>query len=335
MRTEDVGGDRFRVITVGLADGTALQIGRNLHEVDDVLSQLRLRLLGIGAFGVAAAMLLGWLVARRVTEPVERLRATAERIALTQDLETPVPGGGAAELGSLARSFTTMVDALATSRREQRQLVSDASHELRTPLTSLRTNAELLARADRLDADQYARVVDGIQLEVGELADLVSELVELATDRSSNDEAIETTRLGELARDVAERARRRSGRTVTITVHGDDGVRVRPLMVTRAISNLVDNSIKYSPEPGAVEIVVRGSSVDVRDHGPGIPDADLPYVFDRFYRSTATRTAPGSGLGLAIVRQAIERHGGSVRAANAAGGGAVVGFDLPRRQPEL
>ncbi len=330
LRTASVDGARLRIVTIGRADGSALQVARDLQEVDHVLASLRLRLGSIGLAGVAAAVGLGWLVARRVIEPVERLRVTAERIAVTQDLSTSVPVGGAAEIGSLATSFTTMVDALATSRREQQQLISDASHELRTPLTSLRTNAELLARPDRLDADQYARVLDGIQLEVGELTNLVSELVELATDRASNDEPPQAVRLRDLADDVATRARRRTSREVTVVVADErDDVDVRPLMITRAISNLVDNAVKYSPDGSPIEIVVRATTLDVRDRGTGILAEDLPHVFDRFYRSTAARTEPGSGLGLAIVRQAVERHGGTVHAANAVDGGAVIGFTLP------
>ena len=139
---------------------------------------------------------------------------TAEHIAGTQDLATPIPTGGAAEIGSLSRSFTTMVDALGTSRREQQRLVGDASHELRTPLTSLRTNAELLARADELAPGEYDAVVEGMQLEVEELTNLVSELVELAADRSGSGEALEVGGARRPRRDVAARAARRSGREI-------------------------------------------------------------------------------------------------------------------------
>ena len=144
LRTVDVNGESYRILTVARFDGGAFEVGRSLREVDDVLSSLKLRLGLIGAIGVAAAVLAGWLIAGRIVKPIDRLRVTAEDIARTQDLTTPVPTEGAAEIGSLSRSFTTMVDALATSRREQQRLVGDASHELRTPLTSLRTNAELL-----------------------------------------------------------------------------------------------------------------------------------------------------------------------------------------------
>src|SRR5262249_53922253 len=162
--------------------------------------------------------------------------------------------GGPSEIASLGRSFTMMVDALGTSRREQQRLVSDASHELRTPLTSLRTNAELLARADRLTPDQQAAVVHGIQLQDEELTHLVTELVELATDRSDDNEALEWVDLSVLARDVALRAERRSGRTVAVVAEEPATVQVRPQMLTRAISNLVDNALKYSAPPAPVTV---------------------------------------------------------------------------------
>ena len=335
IRTETVQSHRYRVLTVSRSDGSALQIARGLGEVDDVLDSMKLWLVGIGLAGVGAAVLLGWLLARRTVRPVDRLRTTAERIAATQDLAVEVPVGGPSEIASLGRSFTTMVDALGTSRREQQRLVSDASHELRTPLTSLRTNAELLARADRLTPDQQAAVVEGIELEVEELTHLVTELVELATDRTDDNEPLEWVDLGVLARDVAQRAERRSGRTVTVTVDEPATVNVRPQMLTRAISNLVDNALKYSRAPASVDVVITGTRLEVRDEGPGIPEADQSRVFDRFYRSDTARTEPGSGLGLAIVKQAVERHGGTVWARNRTDAdgtvrGATVGFELPQ-----
>ena len=104
-------------------------------------------------------------------------------------------------------------------------------------------------------------------------------------------------------------------------------VLVRPHMAERALANLVDNAVKYSP--GAISIVINGGRVEVRDDGPGIDPADQVHVFDRFYRSAEARTEPGSGLGLAIVKQIVERHDGTVWATNRSGGGAAVGFELP------
>jgi two-component system sensor histidine kinase MprB len=329
IQTVGVDGTNYRVLTVAASGGGAYQIARSLDEVESVLASLRIRLVVIGLAGVGAAVLLGWFVARRVVQPVDKLRDTAEKIAATQDLSTPIPAGGAAEIGSLARSFTTMVDALGESRRDQQQLISDASHELRTPLTSLKTNAELLARADELEPDEYQAVVVGLQLEVDELTALVSELVELATDRSANTETPETVDLVELAGAVATQSARRSGREVVVVGDSESAVLAQPQLLERAISNIVENALKYSSE-GRVEIAVQGTRLEVRDEGPGIAAGDQPHVFDRFYRSADARTEPGSGLGLAIVKQTVERLHGSVWATTRPAGGAAVGFELPR-----
>jgi two-component system sensor histidine kinase MprB len=331
LHTVSVDGTRYRVLTVPWRGGAALQTARSLDEIENVLSSLRFQLLALTLAGIAAAAILGWFFARRIVRPIERLRGTAERIARTQDLETPMPDISGGEVGSLATSFSTMVEKLAVSKRQQQQLVTDASHELRTPLTSLRTNAELLDRTNSLNPAQQQQAVQGIRLEVNELTDLVSELVELATDRA-DDEAPEPVRLRALADDIAERARRRTGRDITVVADGDPGtVLVRPHMAERALTNLVDNAAKYSP--GAIAIVITGRRVEVRDDGPGIASADQPHVFDRFYRSAEARTEPGSGLGLAIVKQIVERHGGTVWATNRDDGGAAVGFELPAAPP--
>ena len=328
LRTVTVGHTRYRVLTVPRPTGGALQTARALDETEAVLASLRLRLLVLSVVATVTAALLGWLFALRLVRPIERLRDAAKRIARTQDLDAPVPSGGGGEIGSLAASFATMVEALAASRRQQQQLVTDASHELRTPLTSLRTNAELLDRADRLSADERHAVAAGIQLEVGELTNLVSELVELATDRTSDEEP-EPLHLGALAVGVAQRVERRTGRAITVTIDDDLAVLARPHMLERAIANLVDNAVKYSADASPVEVAVAGGRLEVRDHGPGIASEDQPHVFDRFYRAAAARTEPRSGLGLAIVAQIVERHGGTVWATTRPEGGAGVGFELP------
>ena len=329
LQTVTIDGYGYRMLTVAWHEGGVLQVARDLEETEEVLATLRLRLLAVAGAGVALAGLLGWLVARRIVRPVVRLRDTAESIATTQDLTTPIPTEGTGEVGSLARSFTTMVAALATSREQQQRLVSDASHEMRTPLTSLRTNLELLEHLEQLPASERAELLEAVQVDVGELTHLLTELVELATD-VSNDEVPEALDLAELARQVVQRASRRSGREITVVETGAEVlVSGRPLMLERAISNLVDNAVKYSPAGTPIEVTVGPGRVEVRDHGPGIAPEDQPYVFERFYRSTAARTEPGSGLGLAIVEQIVARHGGRSWASNSPEGGAVVGFQLP------
>ena len=328
LRTVVIRGRSYRVLTAPRGNGSALQIARSLGEVDDVLASMQRWMFGLGLAGVGAAVLLGFALAQRTARPVERLRDTAERIAATQDLAVDVPVGGPSEIASLGRSFTTMVDALSESRTAQQRLVRDSSHELRTPLTSLRTNAELLTRGAALTPEQQRSVVEAIGFEVEELTDLVSELVELAAEGGVDDEPVESVDLAALAREVAQRTVRRTGREVLVTATEPTVLELRPQMIARAIANLVENAVKYSEGP--VEIVVDGARLEVRDVGPGIPDADRPFVFDRFYRSTEARTAPGSGLGLAIVQRAVQRHGGTVWAGDRDGGpGAAVGFSIP------
>ena len=220
-----------------------------------------------------------------------------------------------------------MLDALQRSKQEQQQLVQDAGHELRTPLTSLRTNVSVLRRRnDSLSAEQREQVLADLDSETRELTDLVNELVELATDRR-DDEPVQPVRLADVAERAAARARRRFGRDVT--VNGDESLLDgRPMALERALQNLVDNACKFSDD-GPVEVTVADGTVTVRDHGPGLVDADIPHLFDRFYRSVEMRSKPGSGLGLSIVRSIVEGHGGGVFARNADGGGAAIGFVLP------
>jgi two-component system sensor histidine kinase MprB len=327
LSTVTVSGSDYRVVTVARSDGAVLRLGRGLDELHDVLDSLRIRLALYALGGVVLAALLGWLLASRLVRPITRLRDAAEGIARTGQLDAEIPEGGPGEVGSLATSFATMVDALADSRARQQRLIADASHELRTPLTSLQTNAELLTRAERLNDDQRRQVSDGIRFEVHELTDLVSELVTLARDPDADQEPVEPVALVELATAAVDAARVRTDRPLLLHTDEPAVVRGRTRALGRAVSNLLDNAIKYGDGP--IEVTVAAGTVEVRDHGAGIPAADLPKIFDRFYRADAARTATGSGLGLAIVAQVVERHGGTVVARNAPDGGAVVGFTLP------
>ncbi len=332
-QTTTVDGESYRILTTRWSDGRVVQIGRSLTESDQVLSDVRTRLALVVGSGVVLAAVLGWWIARRIARPIVRLRDTAEVIATTQDLHTTIPAGGYGEVGSLSRSFTTMVSALATSREEQQRLFSDASHEMRTPLTSLTSNLELLEQFERLPPADRADVLAAIGVELGELTHLLTELVELAAEPSVHDEPTEPVVLVDVGRDVARQTSRRSGREITTNAIDSTPVPARPQMIERAVSNLVDNAVKYSPAGSPVEITVTGGRLVVRDHGPGIAAEDRPHVFERFYRATAARSAPGSGLGLAIVDQTVRRHAGRVLVANHPDGGAEVGFELPSTRP--
>ncbi len=329
LHTVSVDGTNYRVITVAWFNNGALQSARDLHVVEDVLSGMRIRLLLAGIFATLGAWVLGWLIAGRIAKPIRKLSAVASEVATSRDLSITVPVNGTGEVSDLGRSFSSMMHALSTSLDQQQRLVSDASHELRTPLTALRTNIESLELFDAIPEAERREMIRDIRLEVEELSTLTAELVDLATDQVQSAEQIGTVDLLALTRDVAQRARRRSGRTIDVSDGGGNSIDGFSNQLLRAISNLVDNAIKYSPAGSSIEISVDGGSVRVRDHGPGISDKDLPHIFERFYRSIDARTAPGSGLGLAIVADAVTRHKGTVFAANAPDGGAIVGFDLP------
>ena len=322
-----VHGVHLRVLTVGHGSSGAVQVARPLTEEDDVLRNLVIVLVIVGAGGIALGALLGVLVARTALAPIARFTRRTERLTGDPDLSQRLEVEGRDELARLARSFNATLDALERSVAAQRHLVADASHELRTPIASLRANVQTLEEAHRLSPDERRSLRADIVEELDELTALVGDVVELARDPQSGAE-VDDVRLDEIAAAQVERARRRAGDLVWETELEPTIVSGHPDRINRAVSNLLDNARKWSTHDGTVEVRLHEGTLSVRDHGPGFDEVYLPHVFDRFYRAGSARTMPGSGLGLAIVRQAAESHGGFVRAENAPGGGALltVGF---------
>jgi len=330
-----VDGLHLRVLTRGLGSAGAVQVARPLDEVDRQLESILLVLLFVGAAGVGLGVGLGALVARTALAPIARFTRRTEELAADPDPSERMEASGRDELGRLARSFNTTLDALEHSVEAQRHLVADASHELRTPISSLRANIQTLQDADRLPAHELASLRADIVEELDELTALVADIVELARG-SKPRELADDVRLDQIAEEIAGRTRARAGEQVTFRVNAEPTVvRGEPQRIQRAVANLLDNAIKWSPPGGTVELELTGGELTVRDHGPGFADADLPHVFERFYRAEGARGLPGSGLGLAIVRQAAEAHGGFATAGNAPGGGALlrVSFGAPVRAP--
>ena len=328
-------GVHLRVLTVQLAGGGAIQLARSLKNVDATLTRLRLVLALLCLGGTLLAAFFGRLFGRQVIQPVSELTAAAEHITQTDDLGRRIEVRSDDEVGQMAQRFNAMLEALERSRlaldesvHSQRQLVADASHELRTPVTSLRTNIEvLLSEEGELEGEDRRRLLEDVRAETEELTALITDVIELAR----GDEPLSGTDDVQLHHVVAEavaRARRRRPRT---TFEQDleptlvEGLSER---IGRAVDNLLDNAAKHTPEGTTVEVVLRNGELAVRDHGPGIPAADRPHVFDRFYRGADARGRPGSGLGLAIVRQVAETHGGSIAVEDAPGGGALFRLTL-------
>jgi two-component system sensor histidine kinase MprB len=330
-----VGGTHVRMLAQSAGRGYAIEVARPLTDTDHTLSRLRLILAIIDVGGIALAALLGRLVAGAVLTPVKRLTGAAEHVTATRDLSQRITPSGQDELGRLAVSFNAMLDALDRSIRAldesvhaQRQLVADASHELRTPVTSLRANLEMLQAVPTMDPAERGEMLSAAVEQAEELTLLMNDLIELARgDQPAA--AYEELRLDQLVEDVIDRYRLHAPGTnfdVELEPTLIEGV---PARLARAVGNLIDNAVKWSPDGGPVDVALSDGELRVRDHGPGIADADRPHVFDRFYRGAEARGRPGSGLGLAIVRQVVEAHEGSITAEAAPGGGTVMRMRMP------
>ena len=293
------------------APGVLVRVAQPASDATSTQAALGWLLVVLVPASAIAAAAVARLAAGRVLRPVGRLTETVERIRATGDLSAPIETPGQDEISRLGQAFAAMTAALDESVGAQRRLVADASHELRTPLTSLITNLELLA--EQPDDPNAPALVAAALAEAGELRVLINDLVELARYGQAPFH-IEDVRLDVVAERVAARA---AGRAPGLRYELDCRptlVRGDPDALERAIGNLVDNALKWSPPDGRIRISAAGGTVEVSDDGPGIPADDLPYIFDRFYRSAKARALPGSGLGLAIVRRIADAHDGTVEA---------------------
>jgi two-component system sensor histidine kinase MprB len=335
FKDTDAANVHLRVLTTPDADGGAVQVARPLTEVDHLLSRLRFILVAIGLAGIALAVIVGALVARAALSPVTRFTRRTEALTADPDPAHRLEVKGRDELARLAQSFNATLDALERSVEAQRNLVADASHELRTPIASLRANIQMLRDADRLPDHEREGLRADIVEELDALTALVGDVVELARGAQLR-AAADDVALDKIVQSALARARRRFP-----AIHFSDQldptlISGSPEQIDRAVVNLLDNAVKWSPPGGGeVEVALKNGVLSVRDHGPGFDVKDLPHVFDRFYRADKARGLVGSGLGLAIVRQTAEAHGGYARAVNDSGGGArlEVSFGGPVSTP--
>jgi two-component system sensor histidine kinase MprB len=282
------------------------------------------------------ALLLGLVVTRAVAGPVRRLSRAIDDVAASSDLTRRVNASGGDELSMLASRFNDMMSALEASTRAQRQLVDDASHELRTPLTSLRTNMDVLLRAEeRLTPEQRRALMEDLSIQLDELGALVADLVELAKG-ATPDASFTALRLDGVVADAVARVQRMApGARFELqlepsTVNGSEE------RLHRAIGNLLTNAVAWNSVDEPITVTCERATVCVRDHGPGVSDEDKAMVFDRFFRASEARDRPGSGLGLAIARTVAEEHHGSIGVRDASGGGSEFWLSLPPiKDPEL
>lgn len=326
LRTVEFGGGTYRELVVALPKGsivscqtgacTTATTSAQLYivAINGQISELRhliRTLLLVAAGGLLLALSLGLFLARAALRPLEDVTNEIETVANTNDMGYRLVEGDVDELGRLRRVFNRLLSNVEASQTLQRQLVVDASHELRTPLTSLRTNAQVLSRARELNPDDLRQLTNDMVTQVDELAALVTDLGELARgDRSEGD--IESLRLDECVDECVDTARtyaRIKGITIEAQVEASIVLGRRDRLV-RAISNLLTNAIKFTPSGGRIVVHSVRGTIAVSDSGPGIDEADKPFLFDRFWRSPTARALPGSGLGLSIVDQVVaELHG--------------------------
>ncbi|MET9656900.1 HAMP domain-containing sensor histidine kinase [Streptomyces sp. NPDC006510] len=312
----------------------AVSVARPMSEIDDPLSTLAWVLLAVSGIGVVGAGAAGLWVARTGLRPVDELTEAVEHVARTEDLTVRIPVEGEDEIARLSRSFNSMTASLASSRDRQAQLIADAGHELRTPLTSLRTNIELLARSDdtgrAIPPDDRRALMKSVKAQMTELASLIGDLQELSRPDAPAPGPLQVVALHDIADTALERARLRGPE---LTIRADLTpwyVRAEPAALERAVVNVLDNAVKFSPAHGTIEIALRDGELTVRDQGPGIPADELPHVFERFWRSPSARQLPGSGLGLSIVARTVQQSGGEITLRPAPDGdGTVAAIRLP------
>lgn len=312
----------------------AVSVSRPLGEIDASLNRLALLLTAVAGAGVIGAGAAGLWVARTGLRPVDGLTRAVEHVARTEDLSLRIPAEGEDEIARLSRSFNSMTAALASSRDRQAQLIADAGHELRTPLTSLRTNVELLARSDEtgraIPPEDRTALMASVKAQMTELASLIGDLQELSRPDAPDPGPLQVVALHTIVESALERARLR-GPDLTIEVALRPWyVRAEPASLERALVNVLDNAVKFSPPGAAIEVALSAQGeLTVRDHGPGIPPEELPHVFERFWRSPSARALPGSGLGLSIVARTLQQTGGEIALRRAAGGGTVAAIRIP------
>lgn len=327
----DTRGMPYVVVAVPAgSSGYALVVARPLGPVLEILATERLIVLLVILSSMIGAGVAGFFVARTALRPVRELTAAVQHVTDTKDFQPIAIKYAFGDLSVLAASFNQLMRAITRMRERQARLVADAGHELRTPLTSLTTNVDLLALdADRgcLSDAQKAQILGDVRAQLGELTDLVGDLVQLSRDDSAG--TFKPLDLRLVVQAAVERVRRRgSDRTFDVELE-EFHVIGDPDGLERTVTNLLDNAVKWSPAGSTIRVRLEGNRLRVADSGPGIPEADLPYVFDRFFRGSSARKTPGTGLGLSIVAKTVEDHGGTVTAGRSDDGGAEFTIQLP------
>ncbi|MCU1365433.1 MAG: histidine kinase, partial [Ilumatobacteraceae bacterium] len=265
LRDATIEGVQFRIATVGQQGGFAVEVGRPIDDVERTLDGLTIGFIVLAVAGIIAAAVLGRFVARRALGPVSRLGAAARDVAEAQDPNLHVPESGGAELEQLGRSINSMLRSLSDAREHERRLIDDAAHELRTPLTSLRTNVELLSTGRTLSTEDHEALMTDLREQMEEFSELVGDLDALArragSDQSGEHEPVQ---LATVVDSAVRRAQRRAGAVSNVVHEHQPGLVIGDAaMLERAVMNVLDNAVKWSPPSGIVEVTVVGTALTV------------------------------------------------------------------------
>ena len=337
----DGGGARWRVFVLpgATTDGRShyLVAALSLAHLDASVRSFGRLMMLMAVVGCALTFFAGWLIAGRALRPVTVLLNTARSIAqsrvFTQRVDVGVPHD---ELGRLATTFNEMLASLEQAYRAQQRFVSDASHELRAPITVIQGNLELLQRHATMPAADREQAVTEAYVETTRVARLVTDLLVLARADAGVPIRRAPVELDRLLMEVVGEARHLArGHRLTLETVEPVVVEGDPDRLKQLLLILTDNAIKYTPSGGPIGIALRRrrgmAEFRIRDAGIGIPEEELPHVFERFYRADpARRRDPGgTGLGLSIARWIAVQHGGSIELVSAEGEGTTATVQLP------
>jgi len=326
----------FAVASRVLSDGRLIQVARSTDSRAVLLAPLRTDFAGVGAVALLLSLTAGTLLAWRATRPLREVAATARRILEEDDFGARIPNpGGSGELAILARQLNTLLDKNATHVRVLRETLDNLAHDMRTPLTRLRGTAELALRDGGNPAEARSALASCID-ETDRVLHLMEVLLDvsaaeagaLALQRGPVDLRTLAARAADLYREVAEQ------KNIQIGLEGPEArMEGDSVRIGQALSNLVDNALKYTPEGGRVTLATATEpgalTVTVSDNGPGVPVGEREAVWRRLYRGDASRSQRGLGLGLTLVRAVAEAHGGSASVTDAPGGGARFQLRFP------
>jgi two-component system OmpR family sensor kinase len=334
---------QYRAAAFAMSGGRVLVVAVPLQDVEQTLQRLILVEVLVGAAVILALTALGWVVIRVGLRPLERMGRVASEIANGDLTRRVSPDDERTEVGRLGASLNQMLVQIeqafadrGASEDRLRRFLSDASHELRTPLASIRGYAELFRLGAASEPEQLARAMARIEAEAARMGVLVENLLLLARLDELPEMQMVPVNLRELAQHAAQDTRAVAPeREIALTADAEVWVLGDPEQLRQVLANLTRNAVIHTPAGSAIEITVRAqddqATVEVRDHGPGLPaDAD-ERLFERFWRTEGGRARGrgGAGLGLAIVKAIVQSHHGDAHAGNAPGGGAVFRVTLP------